>query len=347
MSDTPSLTDIISESLPQNPEVQDNLVEEEVIEEVDPDEEFMRKLVSDSDEETDEDEDDLSEFLDDLDEEDEDGGEDEASDDLEVFEVKVDGEVVEVTVDELKAGYQRQADYTRKAQALAQERQEFQESVKEFSDTISTLAQLDSAWDENPVQVLAHFTANTENPTQAVALLIKELAVNDLLDRDFLETFGITPDVRKAWSSEAEVSSLRRKAQQFDSERASREEEEEHNRDVEKAIRAFDRQIDEILEDEGWELSDKQRLAFRAKVAAYAQDNQITNLKAAYKAMKFEDLEAKRKLAAKGAERAKQKKAASVVGRAGSGAAGSASVSDNETDLTSIIRQAMKEAGTA
>ncbi len=38
------------------------------------------------------------------------------------FRVKVDGKDVEVTLDELTAGYSREADYTRKTQALAEER---------------------------------------------------------------------------------------------------------------------------------------------------------------------------------------------------------------------------------
>ena len=40
------------------------------------------------------------------------------------YTIKVDGEEYEVGIDELKSGYQRQADYTRKSQALAQQRKE-------------------------------------------------------------------------------------------------------------------------------------------------------------------------------------------------------------------------------
>lgn len=60
--------------------------------------------------------------------EDEDEETDEVSDaeesDDEKYVVKVDGEEIEVTLDELAKGYQRQADYTRKTQALAAEREE-------------------------------------------------------------------------------------------------------------------------------------------------------------------------------------------------------------------------------
>jgi len=40
------------------------------------------------------------------------------------YTIKVDGEEYEVGIDELKSGYQRQADYTRKSQALAEQRKE-------------------------------------------------------------------------------------------------------------------------------------------------------------------------------------------------------------------------------
>ena len=44
-----------------------------------------------------------------------------------VFTVKVNGEEIEVELDELKAGYSRQADYTKKSQALAEERKSFEQ----------------------------------------------------------------------------------------------------------------------------------------------------------------------------------------------------------------------------
>jgi len=42
------------------------------------------------------------------------------------YTVKVDGEELEVDIDELRNGYQRQADYTRKSQALAEQRKEIE-----------------------------------------------------------------------------------------------------------------------------------------------------------------------------------------------------------------------------
>ena len=47
------------------------------------------------------------------------------------YTVKVDGEELEVGIDELKNGYQRQADYTRKSQALAEQRKETEQIQSE------------------------------------------------------------------------------------------------------------------------------------------------------------------------------------------------------------------------
>lgn len=258
-----------------------------------------------------------------------------------VFEVKVDGEPVEVSLREALAGYQRQADYTRKTQALAAEKQELEAEKEQFSAAIEQMQSLDAAWGENPVDVLSQFTMATANPTHAVALLIKDLAGQGALDSQFLEMFGITPEVRQAWAQESETSRLRRKAEQGDSETRSRVEQLEQEAAVQAAVAEFDRQIDDILTSEGMDLTVSQRKEFRSELARYARDNELTNLKAAYKAMKYEESVKQKALAAKTAERAKAKKAAGASTRAGS-PAGNPVDADN-TDLRSVIMAAMKE----
>lgn len=46
------------------------------------------------------------------------------------YSIKVDGEEQEVTLDELRNGYQRQADYTRKSQALAEQRKAYEANLQ-------------------------------------------------------------------------------------------------------------------------------------------------------------------------------------------------------------------------
>ncbi len=330
-----SLSDIIQESLAAvEPETQEGAVNQEP-QEADDSEVTVDDLIADL---VDEDEDESIEEPLDKEEDDE-----EVNPSLEeTFQVKVDGEVVEVTLKEALDGYQRQADYTRKAQALAAEKQEFERAIGEVSESLSSLQTLEQAWEDNPITVLTHFTSNTENPTHAVALLIKELASANLLERDFMEMFGITPEMQRAWGQESEVETLRKTVSRSEKEQAVQQQKVQYEHEVQKALSEYDKQIDRIIEAEGVSLNKTQREAFRARIAQYAYENELTNLEAAYKALKYEETKKKKAAAVKTKERAKQKKAASVVGRSGAGASGAQPVT-GDSSLEDIIRQSMKE----
>lgn len=335
---TDALRDIINEAMQasQNPEPQDNL------EDAGDTEDTAAEAVTEEPTETEEAE------VTETEEETTEGDEPEAEEPKEAgetYEVTVDGETVAVTLEEALAGYQRQADYTRKAQALAAERQEFEAAREEVAETIEQVTSLDEAWNDNPVTVLAHFTAATDNPTQAVALLIKELASANLLEREFLDIFGITPDVQAEWAQQSEVETLRQRVTRSEQEEQARAQAQETEAAVQRAIVQFDKDIDEIISTEGLKLSGQQRTEFRQRLAAYARDNELTNLKAAYKALKYEEQSQKRKVAEKTAERAKQKKATSAVARKGSSEAGAQPVAGEPKDLRSLILESMKEHG--
>lgn len=103
--------------------------------------------VDDGEEADDVDADDTEEETDD---EDDDGeGEEDDDSDSELFEVTIDGEKQKVNRNELVEGYQRQADYTRKTQKLAEERQQVErylqdnhQQLTQQSQQLSTLTQL-------------------------------------------------------------------------------------------------------------------------------------------------------------------------------------------------------------
>lgn len=278
----------------------------------------------------------------DTDGEEEDESEDKSDEDGKEFTVKVNGEEFKVSEKELKAGYQRQADYTREKQALKAQAEELEEVKSQYAEQFTAIQDLDSAWDESPVQVLAHFASNTENPTQAVAELIRELAADNKLDRQFLEIFGITPEIQNEWRQMTEVERLKKNANRSTTQRDVELEEAKMEVEVQRAIAEYDKQIDEIIDSEGYNFNTKQRTAFRTELAQYAAANDLTNLKSAYKAFKYEESQRNKKLAAKTVEKAKAKKATNVVGRSGSG---EGSPMSDTSDLTSVIRQAMKEAG--
>ena len=111
----------------------------------------------DGDDEADAEDDEDSDTSDDEDDDSE-GEEDDEGDDEPVFKVKVSGEELEVPQSELIAGYARQADYTKKTQALSEERKAFQaeaESVRAERQQYATLlenlkAQVDSGGEQEP-----------------------------------------------------------------------------------------------------------------------------------------------------------------------------------------------------
>lgn len=104
-------------------EVESEEEEAEIEEELDEDESEEEEVSEEDDED--------EESEEESDEEEADESEDETTD-SEVFLVKVDGEEIEVTGDELVQGYQRQQDYTRKTQEVAEERKRLQEHYAEL-----------------------------------------------------------------------------------------------------------------------------------------------------------------------------------------------------------------------
>jgi len=62
--------------------------------------------------------------------------EEESEEESEVYAVKVDGEELEVSLDELIQGYSRQSDYTRKTQELASQRDEMSQMQQQWANEI-------------------------------------------------------------------------------------------------------------------------------------------------------------------------------------------------------------------
>ena len=65
--------------------------------------------------------------------------EEEGADVSDTYSVKVDGESVEVTLDELQAGYSRQSDYTKKTQEIADERKGLEQYQTQFNEQYKML----------------------------------------------------------------------------------------------------------------------------------------------------------------------------------------------------------------
>jgi len=66
------------------------------------------------------------------------------------YKILVNGQEEEVTLEEMLKGYQRQSDYTRKTQALAEERKQNQQLVNEYSQRLAQVSQLAEQLQANP-----------------------------------------------------------------------------------------------------------------------------------------------------------------------------------------------------
>ena len=148
-----------------------------------------------SDEDLDSDDDDAEDLDDDYDE---DEGEQEQAD---TFTVKINGENVKVSLDELQNGYSRQADYTKKSQTLAEERKQFshdrdavQLERQQYSQLLGALQQqltafdepapdFDRLYDEDPIEGARQerqYRQRTEQRQQKMqAIAIEQQRVND------------------------------------------------------------------------------------------------------------------------------------------------------------------------
>lgn len=182
------------------------------------------------------------------------------------FTVTVDGETFEVTTEEAIAGYQRQADYTRKTQAVAQTAAEL-ESQREQS---ARAQQLWDAIENNPEQTLAAI-AKAYNfkltPAEAAAALQQQQAAGTADPFEDLYEEG-TP---KATPEDPRWQAV----EQFMQEQTQREQ-----------TTAIEAELAGVRERYNVKLADPTQ--FNQQLVEYAIENDIGNLDAAFRAMSFE-----------------------------------------------------------
>ena len=135
-----------------------------------------------------------SEDDDEADESDEDVDEDEEEDEQQ-FTVKIDGKDVAVSLDELQKGYSRTEDYTRKTQALAQERKSAQAELAQVRTERAQYAQLlgalqeqlqqsqqpldmDRLREEDPIEWVRQREMQRENNEKMLAIQSEQQRVN-------------------------------------------------------------------------------------------------------------------------------------------------------------------------
>jgi hypothetical protein len=221
----------------------------------------------------------------------------------------------------------RQADYTRKTQQIAEERKLLEGSKAEFSEALSYVDSLKTAWAKNPAEVVAGFVSSSSDPTLLYSQVLIELSKSGTLDNQFLETFGITPDVQKQWqeqaSREADLDDVRRRLDSYEAEKAQRETQTQFEMEQEATIAQYEQQWDGIKSEFGVTETGKDELELKIEVLQYASARGITDLRSAFAALQFEKSRTSAPAAPAKAGVSDKKRATSVVtakGTSGSGA---------------------------
>lgn len=132
---------------------------------------------------------------------DEQGDEDDAN--PQRFTIKVDGQEREVPLDELLSGYQRQADYTRKTQELAAERQR-----------LAQMASLEQAFNEDPVGTIQKLAAGLG--LNVDGLEVEAMDPAEARIRDLEQKLHVQEQERAAAQIERQISDLQAKYGDFD-----------------------------------------------------------------------------------------------------------------------------------
>ena len=139
------------------------------------------------------------------------------------YTVKIDGEEQQVTLEELQQGYQRQADYTRKTQEVAAERQRLYEAEQIVSaleaDPEATIQTLMSSFNINPARDQAEYQKQAEewemmdDNERKVAMLEQRLQQQDQM---LQQRFAQQDKAQRIQQIEREVSALQDKYGEFD-----------------------------------------------------------------------------------------------------------------------------------
>lgn len=148
------------------------------------------------------------------------------------------------------------------------------DDAQDVREILGIAAHLDQAWEEDPARVISYFVANADDPLLVLARSLVMLAVAGVVTPEGLATLGI--DHRELSGIVALL--------QTDEPAVNLQ----HEVEVRKAIEQYDTQIDEIVADAGVIVGDGKRTEIRTALAKFAYENNLTDLKIAYRLMKAE-----------------------------------------------------------
>lgn len=120
-----------------------------------------------------------------------------------------------------------QSDYTKKTQALAEQRKQFDTEREQIVTAYNQMRDYYEDRVKNPTNWVAEIASQSEKPTAVLAGAIYDLAQQGLLDKEFVEAFGIESGVvastAKESKTDAELRALREKLERREIEEQERE----------------------------------------------------------------------------------------------------------------------------
>lgn len=286
--------DSLAEEQPETPDEEP----EEFDDEVDEDEDLDESEESDEDELEEEDDDLEDEESDEEESEEEDEGEEDDEDEEPVAlddetEVELpDGS--KATLKDLREGYLRHSDYTKKTQEVAAMRQKVQQTAQRLQEYVQQRA-------DNPVAWAAEIANGTDDPSETLAGVIgqstdiggmfaqtvRHLVESGQLPKQMVEALNLTDVAEQAKSSasESRIERLERQLEERDQREKQTREEQAQQQEI---LAEFDSQWERIKENEGLEYEDPDS-EFDEKIdlMRFAYQRGTDDLELAYAARKY------------------------------------------------------------
>jgi len=191
----------------------------------------------------------------------------------------------------VKEAVLRQRDYTRKTQALADERKAFEDQRASAQSNLEYVESLQKAWQNNQAEVISGFIASAQDPTLVLSQAIVDLAKQNKLDPQFLDTFGITAEVREKWvgevQSKSELADMKARLERFEQEKLTADQSSQAKQQEDALIAEYEAQWAQIAATAGL-ANPAEAAQAKIELLQYALENGIPNLQAAWKAQQYE-----------------------------------------------------------
>ena len=185
------------------------------------------------------------------------------------------------TVISAKEALLRQSDYTRKTQELAQQRKAFEQERAEYLESLDSVEQQFqqvSAWYEErasrPSDWIAEIASTSSDPTSTIAKALYDLAQTGVLERQFVDMFGIDTDAVREKAEKHEINSELEEIKAW-----RRQQEEENNRQalVQQQIQRYEGEWNSIKRERQLAFeSPAEELQVKNSLLRFALENNMT-----------------------------------------------------------------------